>query len=103
MGGRRSDDESNPMLAYRMTALERRVDAGFRHMDDRLDTLAFVRTDVYLANETARDAAFKALEKNVLTEAAEAKRLGVWALGLFGSLVAMTVIGVLLAIAQVPS
>lgn len=97
---RRSEDGAWPVINHRLTALEQRVDRGFSDIDHKLDNLAFVRADVYAANEAARDQAYKNLRTEMRTEVAQTKRLGVWALGLFGTLVAGGLVTLLISIAQ---
>lgn len=89
-----------PVLLHRMDALEKRVDAGFAHIDHRLDTLSFVRADVYTVEQANRDAEFASLRQQVTAEIAETKRLGVWAIGLVVSLVLTAMIGFLVWLAQ---
>lgn len=42
-----------PLIDHRLTSLENRVERGFKAIDHKLDTLTFVRTDVYAAEQVA--------------------------------------------------
>ena len=77
---RRTSDVMWPLLDQRLTALEKRVDAGFSSIDHKLDTLAFVRADVYAANQVARDQEIA----NLRAELASTNRLAMWSLSVIG-------------------
>lgn len=97
---RRQSDETMPVLIHRMDALERRVDAGFTHIDHRLDTLSFVRADVYAAEKETQAQEMNGLRDFVTTELAETKRLGAWAIGLVVGLVLTSMVGFLIYLAR---
>lgn len=93
---RRSDDETMPVVLHRLGALERRVDAGFLHLDQRLDGLAFLPLGTWTEREAARDQQVEALKEDIKG----AKALGMWAVGLVAGLVLTSLVGFLLFVAQ---
>lgn len=65
MGGRRADDVSWPLIEQRLTALEKRVDGGFKDLTSQIAGLAFVRSDVYAAEQvTLRQTIEAVLERS---------------------------------------
>ena len=88
------------LVLHRLKALERRVDTGLAHIEDRLDRLSFVSIDSWVTSEKSRDKDFKHLEDKVLQELTETKRISVWALGLVVGLVVTVMGSFLLWIAQ---
>lgn len=89
--GRRADDESLAVFAHRLTALERRVDGGFASIDHKLDTLSFVRSDVYAAQQAHADQIHRGLQADI----DDTRRLAIWALSAIGvSLLGAIVAGI---------
>jgi hypothetical protein len=82
-------DDSMPVVLHRLASLERRVDEGFSRLDLRLDSLGFVRVDVYEAEKEAQAQRFLVLEKAV----ADARRPGVWAMSTLGGAFIVAVVG----------
>lgn len=82
---RRKSDEDLPVLIHRMDALEKRVDSGFHDMAQRLDSLAFVKTETYMAHRET-EAQWKVM---ITKEVSDNRRLITWAL----SGIAMIVLG----------
>lgn len=93
---RRNDDETMPVVLHRLGALERRVDAGFLHIDQRLDGLSFLPIGTWTEREAARDGQMEMLREDIKG----AKALGMWAVGLVAGLVLTSLVGFLLFIAQ---
>lgn len=102
---RRRNDVALPLVSQRLEALEKRVDAGFAHLDQRLDTLGFVRADVYAAERAALEQRLHVVEKKLLpggetmNEIADARRPGVWALSVVGAAFIVALVGFLVQIA----
>lgn len=89
--GRRADDEHLGVLAHRITALEKRVDTGLASIDHKLDTLSFVRSDVYAAQQAHADQIHKSLQADI----DDTRRLALWALSAIGvSLLGAIVAGI---------
>ena len=89
----RAGDE---ILEHRLNQLERRVDDGFKHIDHRLDTLAYVRTETWIEREMARDSALSSMREDI----ASSRALGMWAVGLVAGLVLTSMVGFLVWMAQ---
>lgn len=100
-----TEDQSMPVILHRLSALERRVEVGFTHLDQRLDTLGFVRSDVYAAERSALEQRVVLVENKLLpggetmNEIADAKRPGVWALTVVGGAFLVALVGFLVQIA----
>lgn len=92
----RRDDQSMPVIAHRLSALEHQMEAGFASIDRRLDALSFVPTSTWNERELARDAAAAAMREDI----AAAKALGMWAVGLVAGLVLTSMVGFLVWMAQ---
>lgn len=93
---RRQTDDSLPVLIHRLDALEKRVDTGFAHLDQRLDTLAYVRVETWHEREAARDMAFINLKEDVKGT----HTLAMWAVGMVAGLVLTSLVAFLVWIAQ---
>jgi len=92
---RRRDDDSMPVVLHRLTALERRVEDGFSHIDQRLDALGFVRADVYAAERRATTDQLTAMKRDI----DDARRPGIWALSVLGAAFLVALVGFLVQIA----
>lgn len=94
-----------PLLDQRLTALEKRVDAGFAAIDHKLDNLAFVRADVYAAEQAATHRRLDDIERKlapdgeVAQDITAAGRPGSWALNLMVGAFVVAMIGGIVAIA----
>lgn len=93
--GRRGDDAALPLLAHRLTALEHRVDTGFNQLDHRLDTLSFVRSDVFAERNAALRAELEVMKADIEASA----KPGKWALALFAATLLASVLGVIMQVA----
>ena len=94
-----------PVVLHRLDSLERRVDAGFAHIDDRLDRLAFVRSDVYHAEKRDIERRISIMEKKLLPDGevaadiADAKRPGIWAVSGIGAAFIIAIVGAIARLA----
>lgn len=59
------DEQHWPLIDHRLTSLENRVERGFKEIDRKLDGLAFVRADVYAAEQAALAQRLAALDATV--------------------------------------
>lgn len=95
-GEDRRSHARDEILEHRLNQLERRVDEGFKHIDQRLDSLAYVRTETWIEREAARDAALISMREDI----SASRALGMWAVGLVAGLVLTSMVGFLVWMAQ---
>ncbi|HET7736444.1 MAG TPA: hypothetical protein VFK52_10740 [Nocardioidaceae bacterium] len=105
---RRDDDGrgSWPLTNQRLTQLENRVERGFASIEQKLDNLGFVRSDVYAVERDALRDRIHAIERKLESPDGEvpqaiagAGAAGKWALNLMITAFVVAMIGGLIGLA----